>query len=169
MFARSRTRRNKQKVQKEKSPKPRRRQAKHDARGSTRPKHRNVARRVDGYNHGSNDGAGNSTNHYDVQEATDFIKEFDKTLEQLEDVEKRLSWNHRPSQVVNARDDLDKLLGIKEMTKKQKQALLLLLLCCDADIPASVFRNLSKSETMCKIMDELLHGENVTDFLSCLV
>ena len=100
-----------------------------------------------------------------IQEASEFISDFDAAmcrLEQLEQVEVskrtgKLSRAHKEE----VQFDFEAFLLKTNLNKKQKQALLLLILCFDADFPASVFERLCKSHTMKAICDEVFSTKSV--------
>ncbi len=106
-------------------------------------------------------------NHYDIHEATAFICEFDKTIEHFKKVEKNISSDAQKisNEPKEKSYDLDDFLKETQLGKTQKQALLLLLLCYEADFPASMFSTLCESVTMRKIMDKLFQGKNASRLL----
>ena len=106
---------------------------------------------------------GNSS--IEIREASDFISEFDAAMCRLEKLEQAKD-KRKPSRLSmgSQKDDkfnLEECLMKAKLNKKQKQALLIMILCFDAEFPATVFEKLCKSHTMKVICDEIFNDKSI--------
>lgn len=100
----------------------------------------------------------------EMQEATEFITDFDAALFQLEQLERGKERGVSKLSMVSQEEhqlEFEEFLVKARLSKKQKQALLLMILCFDAEIPASVFEKLCKSHTMKAICDEVFNNKSI--------
>ena len=98
----------------------------------------------------------------EMEDAEEFISEFDKAMTRLEELESKplMKRDSKLSKSSNEgeRFDLEEFLKKARLTRKQKQGLLLLILCFDADFPVTVFDKMTRSHTMKLICEEIFDG-----------
>ena len=101
----------------------------------------------------------------DVKEASDFISEFDTAIRRLEEREQVRNRGKSNLPVANSQSEdrlnIEECLVKAKLSTKQKQALFIMVLCFDADIPVAVFEKLCKSQTMKTICDKMFNDKSI--------
>ena len=106
-----------------------------------------------------------SSESREMKEASKFLSEFDETLCHFEKLEH--GSGRRQVNAVKAGSQKEDFVDIEEclmkakLDKRQKQALFVMVLCFDADMPATLFDKLCKSQTMKAILGEIFNNESI--------
>ena len=101
----------------------------------------------------------------EMKEASKFLSEFDETVSHLEKVEQ--GSGGRKLDTVKAGYQKEDFVDIEEclmnakLDKRQKQALFIMVLCFDAEMPATLFDKLCKSQTMKAMFGEVFNDESI--------